>query len=95
MLTDNDYEIGEEPEMTWGWNKFKGKPKRRSKGTPSNGVSGWISKRKKLSGMIEQCSDLFKKAGHNEKTETTSETLAVTSEKVTPCQVCSYIRGSV
>ena len=66
---DNDYEIGEEPESTWGWNKFTGKPKRlkssaggrRKKGR--NGDTGWLSKRKKLSSMIEHCSDVLSKAG--------------------------------
>ena len=82
-VPDNDYEIGEEPEITWGWNKFKGKPRRRN--APSSKVSGWISKRKKLNGIIEQCSDIFKKAGYGGEMKTTSEATFVLSEKVSMC----------
>lgn len=88
-VADNDYEIGEEPEMTWGWSKFKGKPKRSRGSSNSGGVSGWISKRKKLNSMIELCSDVFKKAGHGE--ETTSETTAEPSEKARLYTMCYYV----
>lgn len=70
---DNDYEIGEEPEMEWGWDKFKGKPRlkggRKGRSSPSgqdSTLSCWISKRKKLDNMIDHCSDILERAGHGE-----------------------------
>lgn len=82
VMLDNDYEIGEEPEKTWGWNKFKGKPKKRGDRSRKRAeVSGWISKRKKLTGMIGQCSEIFKKAGHEEVTKTVLEKEAVAEKE--------------
>ena len=50
----------------WGWNRFKGKSKKRSKTVAQSAeVSGWINKRKKLTGMIGQCSDIIKRTGHS------------------------------
>lgn len=70
-FSDNDYEIGEEPEQTWGWSKSKchgsGRGRRRvGKRTneSSGGILPWLSKRKKLDSMIECCSDILKRAGH-------------------------------
>ncbi len=73
-LIDNDYEIGEEPEKTWSWNKFKGKPKKRGERSSKKvEVSGWINKRRKLTGMIGQCSEIFKKAGQEEAMQVVME----------------------
>lgn len=63
LHTDNEYEIGEEPENTWGWGK-------RSKSGGSRGrrkEDGWVSKRrKKLDGMVKHCADILKRVGHGE-----------------------------
>lgn len=74
FLLDNNYEIGEEPENTWGWGKCK---KSRPQGTRGKRASrketgGWISKKRKLDSMIEHCSDILKKAGHGGSGRVTS-----------------------
>ena len=80
---DNDYEIGEEPENTWGWGKSR---KQRPHGNRGKRVShketGWIRKRKKLDSMIEHCSDILKKAGHGHVTSLGDCEKEEVSEKV-------------
>ena len=59
--------------MTWGggWGKSKCRPKsaksggvRKKKGRSSNGsLTGWLSNRKKLDNMMEECSDILSRAG--------------------------------
>lgn len=59
---DNDYEIGEEPEVKWGWGKCGTRRKKGSCRSKHN--SAWLTKRKRLGSMIEHCSDILMKAGH-------------------------------
>ena len=63
---DNDYEIGEEPEHTWGWNRYKGKGKKSGRGkTPrhyATKLDGWMSKRKKIYNLIDECDAILTSA---------------------------------
>ena len=61
LLTDNDYEIGEEPEHTWGWNRYKGKAKTGRK-RHSKKLDGWLSKRKKINTLIDECDAILTSA---------------------------------
>ena len=77
LHSDNDYEIGEEPEHTWGWSRYKGKPKLRGRGkTPkhhSTKLDGWLSKRKKINNLIDECDAILNSA--SDRLSKTKETL--------------------
>lgn len=65
--SDNGYEIGTEPEEKWGWTKaWKGGGKRRGRSPPS--VGQWLSKRKKVEGMISDCKNILERAGGEDGT---------------------------
>ena len=78
---DNDYEIGEEPERTWGWDRYKGKPKlKRSRGQgktkrPNLKLDGWLSKRKKINNLIDECETILSAASEHlaKKLESSSD----------------------
>ena len=73
--SDNDCEIGEEPEFGgWGW---RGKRRRRGRGKRED---GWVTKRKKkLSGMISECRRVLSEAGTAGGTSGRPEDLSTTS----------------
>ena len=81
---DNDYEIGEEPEHTWGWDRYKGKPQlKRSRGRGRGKtkrhnnlkLDGWLSKRKKINNLIDECETILSAASQSlaKKLESSSD----------------------
>ena len=81
LSTDNDYEIGEEPEHTWGWDRYKGKPKLRRNGRgktrkhDNSKLDGWMSKRKKINNLIDECETILSAASEHltKKLESSNE----------------------
>ena len=68
VLSDNEYEIGQEPENTWGWGRGQKKGRKRNSGSHKQregwkDLGGWLTKRKKINGMIDQCWAILDKAG--------------------------------
>ena len=68
VLSDNEYEIGQEPENTWGWGRGQKKGRKRNSVSHREragwkDLGGWLTKRKKINGMIDQCWAILDKAG--------------------------------
>ena len=79
-LVDNDYEIGEEPEHTWGWNRYKGKSKsgRGKKKRQASTLDGWLTKRKKINNLIDECDAILNSAS-DRLSKSTNEAPTVTA----------------
>ena len=93
-LSDNEYEIGQEPENTWGWGRGQKKGRKRNSGSHREragwkDLGGWLTKRKKINGMIDQCWAILDKAGAggdgcvSEPPDTHAEVCCRTKEKYT------------